>query len=82
MAAAAPTAPAAAAAPEGEAALRSRLAEVEAKNAEALARVRELEENNFDLEAAMQVRHDTHTRRETVFVAKEMQELRDRCAFH
>lgn len=47
---------AAGAAPEGEAAaLRARLAEAEAKNAEALARVRELEENNFDLEAAMQV---------------------------
>eukprot|EP00903_Cladosiphon_okamuranus_P009362 g8926.t3 len=47
---------AAGAAPEGEAAaLRARLAEAEAKNAEALARVRELEENNFDLEAAIQM---------------------------
>lgn len=41
--------------PVGEAALRARLAEAEARNAEVLARVRELEENNFDLEAAMQV---------------------------
>ena len=42
-------------APAGDAALRARLAEMETKNAEVLARVQELEDNNFDLEAAMQV---------------------------
>lgn len=48
---------------EGEAAIRARLVEAEARNASMLARVRELEENNFDLEASMQVRpHHSCTR--------------------
>lgn len=41
---------------QSEAALRARLAEIEARNKEILARVAELEENNFELAAAMQVR--------------------------
>lgn len=41
--------------PQGEAALRARLAEIEMRNKEILARVAELEEHNFDLAAAMQV---------------------------
>lgn len=44
---------------ETEAALRARLAQIEARNAEILAQVEELEERNFDLEAAVQVRHVT-----------------------
>lgn len=46
----------AAAGAEGEAALRERLAEMEARSREMLARVADLEEKNFELEASLKVR--------------------------